>query len=112
MPQRCATTLRLIDAACPSSSDPEYDEALAVRLRAYFPELVSWESQALAHAWRAYSQAVGLVDEEYACVLTPDFLGYLFIAQEGWPVDDGEWLTAIRAAIKILWPEITDPTYD
>jgi hypothetical protein len=83
-----------------------YDEALAQELKSYFPELGAWASIALANAWRAYSKDVGLVDEEYVCVRTPDFLGYLFVIQEGWELSSSEWITAVDAAVKILWSDV------
>lgn len=94
----------------PALGDPEYDGVLASEIKGYFPELAGWEPSALANAWRAYSRDVGLMDEELVCVRTPVFLGYLYVVQEGWPVEAGQWVVAAENAVKILWPDVVEGT--
>jgi hypothetical protein len=95
-----------IDTFRPEKNEP--DNELAVELKKYYPELRLWPVRALATAWRLYSKDVGFVEEELVCVRSPNLLGYLFVRQENWPVPDKDWLSAIDAAIRILWPTDAD----
>jgi hypothetical protein len=85
--------------------DINYERAMAGEIKRFYPELIDWPNECLSEAWRRYSRDVCLIDEEYVCVRSPDFLSYLFIVQENWQVDGGRWIEAVQSAAKLLWPE-------
>jgi hypothetical protein len=86
-----------------SSELTEDDAILAIELRHYYPELKDWPNIPLATAWRSYSQKVGLVTEEYVCVREPNFLAFLYVIQEGWQVDENQWIDNLNQAVAFLW---------
>ena len=90
----------------------ERDHVLASELKKYYPELALWPARALATAWRLYSKDVGLIEEELVCVRSPNLLAYLFVRQEKWPVSEDDWLNALNAASRILWPASDLETQD
>lgn len=86
----------------------EDEHLLAAEIKRFYPELIDWEVKALTTAWRSYSRDVCLIDEEYVCVRTPDFLAYLFVIQEGWDPAGRPWLGVVQEAVNILWPLAAD----
>jgi hypothetical protein len=88
-----------------SIEDMSYERAMADEIKRFYPELTDWPHRCLTEAWRRYSRDVCLIDEEYVCMRSPDFLSYLFIVQESWQVDNGKWIEAVQSAVRLLWPE-------
>lgn len=84
------------------------EQQLAAEIKRFFPELANWGAGELVKAWRSYSQDVCLIDEEFVCVRTPDFLAYLYVVQEGWNLADRTWLNAVQEAVNILWPHAAE----
>ncbi|HXI25265.1 MAG TPA: hypothetical protein VNG71_15485 [Pyrinomonadaceae bacterium] len=81
----------------------EDDDTLATELKRFYPELLNWPNRALATAWRNYSQRVGFVTEEFVCVREPNFLAFLYVNQETWPIDEERWIEILDRALNELW---------
>ena len=81
----------------------EDDDTIATELKRFYPELLSWPNRSIATAWRDYSKRVGLVTEEFVCVREPNFLAFLYVNQEAWPIDEERWMETLDSAVVELW---------